>query len=299
MKEVKHSQSHSVVGIFALGLSVGIVEPVDVVDELVGLCTEADGFDVQVSETRVFRIDQEILRLNGHEFRVEPCAEHLAVEGLPPLHVMVIVCLLKWHSGNIGFDLTNIEEHVVDLFVGVGMRTAQVVALANSFLHLEAVVNGKRDVIVENRLHLAFHALDLPKHPIEHLHVHAPLGSDRDIWIQTLHDVSRSDNGHIWANGFYLLLTNPLSTQASTLRIGVSSSSRYVDEALDIWGVLYGFGDGDGHADVGFLELLIFFVEDVGADARDGNVRTLKGKSNLFLIGHVLQFEIGLIAEIR
>ena len=83
------------------------------------------------------------------------------------------------------------------------------------------------------------------------------------------------------------------------MRIGVSSSSRYVDEALDIWGVLYGFGDGDGHADVGFLELLIFFVEDVGADARDGNVRTLKGESNLFLIGHVLQFEIGLIAEIR
>lgn len=73
---------------------------------------------------------------------------------------MVIVCLLKWHSGDIGFDLTNIEEHVVDLFVGVGMRTAQVVALADSFLHLEAVVNGKRDIIVENRLHLAFHALD-------------------------------------------------------------------------------------------------------------------------------------------
>ena len=129
--------------------------------------------------------------------------------------------------------------------------------------------------------------------------MHAPLGSDRDIWIQTLHDVSWPDNRHIRANGFYLLLTDPLSTQASALRIGVSSSSRYVDEALDIWRVLYGFGDGDGHADVGFLELLIFFVEDVGADARDGNVRTLKGKSNLFLIGHVLQFEIGLIAEIR
>lgn len=299
MKEVKHSQSHSVVRIFALGLSVGIVEPVDVVDELVGLCTEADGFDVQVREAEVLRIDAQVLRLDGHELWVEPCAEHLAVEGLPPLHVMIIVCLLKWHSCDIGFDLTNVEEHVVDLFVGVSMRTTQVVALADSFLHLEAVVNGKRDVIVENRLHLAFHALDLPKHPIEHLHVHAPLGSNGDIWIQTLHDVSRPDNGHIWANGFYLLLTNPLSTQAPALRVGVSSSSRYVDEALDIWRVLYGLGDGDGHADVGFFELLILFVEDVGTDTGDGNICALKGKSNLFLVGHVLKLEIGLIAEIR
>ena len=299
MKEVKHSQSHSIVGIFALGLSVVIVEPVDVVDELVGLCTEADRFDVQVSEARVVGIDAEVLRLDSHEFGVEPCAEHLAVEGLPPLHVMVIVCILKWHSGDIGLDLTNIEEHVVDLLVGVCMRTAQVVAFANSFLHLEAVVNGKRDVIVENRLHFALHALDLPEHPIEHLHVHAPLGGDVDIWIQTLHDVSWSDNGHIGANGFYLLLTDPLSTQAPALRIGVSSSSRYVDEALDIWRVLYGFGDGHGHADVCFLELLILFVEDMRADAGDGNVRALKCESDLFFISHVLEFEIGLIAEIR
>ena len=93
--------------------------------------------------------------------------------------------------------------------------------------------------------------------------MHAPLGSDRDIWIQTLHDVSWPDNRHIRANGFYLLLTDPLSTQASALRIGVSSSSRYVDEALDVWRVLYGFGDGDRHTDVGFLELLILFIEDV------------------------------------
>ena len=162
MKEVKHSQSHSVVGIFALGHSVCIVEPIDVVDELVGLCTEADRFDVQVREAKVVRVDAEILRLDSHELRVQPCAEHLAVEGLPPFHVMVIHCLLKWHSRDIRFDLTNIEEHVVDLLVGVSMRTAQVVALADGFLHLEAVVNGKRDVIVENRLHLAFHALNLP-----------------------------------------------------------------------------------------------------------------------------------------
>ena len=129
--------------------------------------------------------------------------------------------------------------------------------------------------------------------------MHAPLGSDRDIWIQTLHDVSWPDNRHIRANGFYLLLTDPLSTQASALRIGVSSSSRYVDEALDVWRVLYGLGDGDGHADVGLLELLILFVEDMGADAGDGNVRALKCESDLFLISHVLEFDIGLIAEIR
>ena len=82
------------------------------------------------------------------------------------------------------------------------------------------------------------------------------------------------------------------------MRIGVSSSSRYVDEALDVWRVLYGFGDGDGHTDVGFLKLLILFIEDVRSDTGDDNVCVLHGEGNFFLISHVLEFEICLVAEI-
>ena len=213
--------------------------------------------------------------------------------------MLVIVGILELNGGGVRFNLANVEEHVVDLLVSVGVRAAELVCFSDGLFHLEAVEDGQGDIVAEHRLHLGVHAFNLPQHPVEHLHVHAPLGSDRDIWIQTLHDVSWPDNRHIRANGFYLLLTDPLSTQAPALRIGVSSSSRYVDEALDIWRVLYGFGDSHGHADVSFLELLILFVEDMGADAGDGNVRALKSESDLFFISHVLEFEIGLKAEIR
>ena len=37
----------------------------------------------------------------------------------------------------------------------------------------------------------------------------------------------------------------------------------------------------------------------MGADTGDGNVGVLKGEGHLLLIGHVLEFEVGLIAEIR
>jgi len=57
-----------------------IVEPVNIVDEFVGLSTEADRLDVQIFEAQVFRVHDQILRLNSHEFGLEPGAEHLAIE---------------------------------------------------------------------------------------------------------------------------------------------------------------------------------------------------------------------------
>ena len=52
-----------------------IVEPVDVVDEFMGLCTKTDWFDVQVIKACVLRIDDKVLRLDGHELWIEPGAE--------------------------------------------------------------------------------------------------------------------------------------------------------------------------------------------------------------------------------
>lgn len=73
-------EGFSVVGRIASGDCVGVVKPVDIVDELVGLGTETDRLDVQVFETEVIGIGEKVLRLDGHELRVEPRAEPLSVE---------------------------------------------------------------------------------------------------------------------------------------------------------------------------------------------------------------------------
>jgi len=62
----------SVVGRVALGDIVGVIQPVDFVDELVGLDSEADGLDVEVFESLVGRVAEELLVLNSHELGVEP-----------------------------------------------------------------------------------------------------------------------------------------------------------------------------------------------------------------------------------
>ena len=63
-------QANSVVCSVALGASVSIVQPVDVIHELVGLSTETDWLDVQVLETLAAWLSDQVLRLNGHELWV-------------------------------------------------------------------------------------------------------------------------------------------------------------------------------------------------------------------------------------
>ncbi len=263
---------HSVVGVVAPVGSVGIVEPVDIVDELVGLCSKADGLDVQVVETEAVWAHSQVLRLNCHELWVEPRPEHLSVERLPPLHVVIVVGVLKLHGGHVGLDLANFEEHVVDFIVGVSVRSAKLVGLSDSLFHLERVHDGKGDIVAEDGLALALHAFDLPKHPVEHLHVHAPLGSDRRVRVQSLHNVSRSKDSDIWADSFDLLLTNPLGSQTLALRVRIGTSGRDVDEALNLGRVLDCLGNSHGHTNVSLLKVLLLLVEDVGADAGNGNV---------------------------
>ena len=62
--------------------------------------------------------------------------------------------------------------------------------------------------------------------------------------------------------------------------------------------VLDGFSDGHWHANVRLFKLILLLVKDVRSDAGDGNVGVLKGEGNFFLIGHVLQLEVSLVAQI-
>jgi len=69
------NEMRSVVSGVALGDIVGVIQPVDFVDQLMGLDSEADGLDMEVFESLVGRVAEELLVLNSHELRVEPRAE--------------------------------------------------------------------------------------------------------------------------------------------------------------------------------------------------------------------------------
>ena len=224
----------SLIGRIPLGHCVRIVQPVHVVHKLVSLRTETDWLDVEIIEAQVLWVHNQVLRLNSHELRVQPCAEPLAVEGLVPLHVVVVVGVLQGHSRHIRFDLTDIKEHLVNLLVSVRVRPAQIVALSNRFLHLQAVKDGQSDVIGKDRLDISIHSLNLPKQSVEHLHVHAPLGCNRHVRVKALHHVGRSQDSHIRADRFNLLLTDPLGAKTPALRVRISTCCRHIHEALDL-----------------------------------------------------------------
>jgi hypothetical protein len=79
---------------------------------------------MQISEAFIHRIANQLLRLNGHELRVKPRSEHLAVERLVPTIVVVLVGIFQFDGCGVGLDLSNVEEHFVDFLVSVRVRTA-------------------------------------------------------------------------------------------------------------------------------------------------------------------------------
>ena len=89
------------------------------------------------------------------------------------------------------------------------MWTAQIIALPNSLLILQAVEDGEGDVVCEDGLDFSVHALNLPQKPVEHLHVHAPFGSNRCVRIESLHDIGGSEDGDVGTDSFHFLLTDP------------------------------------------------------------------------------------------
>jgi hypothetical protein len=174
------------------------------------LRAEADWFDVQISEAFVLRVADKFLRLDGHKLRVEPRSEHLTVEGLVPAVVVVLVGILEFDGGGIGFDLGYVEEHFVNFLVGVGVGASQIVRLSDCLLHFEAVHDSKRYIGDIDGLYQRIHSFNLPVHSVEHFHLHAPFGGDRRILVQKVHDVSWSHDGHIREDGFDFLFSDPL-----------------------------------------------------------------------------------------
>jgi len=123
---------------------------------------------------------------------------------------MIVVRVFELHSSYVWLDLADVEEHIVDFVIVVRVGAAKIVTFSYRLFHLEAIEDGKCNIVHKDRLYIGVHALDLPKHAIEHFHVHAPLGSNSRVRIQVLHDVSRAQDRHIGVNGLHFLLTDPL-----------------------------------------------------------------------------------------
>ena len=171
----------SLVGRLALSYIVSVVKPVDFLNQLVSLGAETDRFYVEISEAFVQGVTNQFLGFSCHELRIEPSSKHLSVERLPPVIMVVLVSVLKFNGSGVWFDLGDIKEHLVYLLVSVDVWATKVVGLSNSFFHLQTVHDCECDISNVHGLHFGIHSFDLPVHAVEHLHLHAPLGSDS--WV--------------------------------------------------------------------------------------------------------------------
>ena len=106
--------------------------------------------------------------------------------------MVVLVDIFKFHHCRVRLYLSNIEKHLIDLTVGVSVGTSQVIGLADSLFHFEAIDNSKSYIIDEHWLDLTVHAINYKVHSVEHLHHHAPLGRYGWVLVDQIEDVSWS-----------------------------------------------------------------------------------------------------------
>ena len=114
---------YSCISTVSLVFFVRIVHPIDFLNELVGLVSETNWFDVQVLEPFVLRVCFQCLRLDGQELWIEPCSEQLAVWRRPPGVLLVGHSLLELDYNRVGLYLSEVEELLVNVLVGVRVRT--------------------------------------------------------------------------------------------------------------------------------------------------------------------------------
>ena len=182
---------------------------------MVGFMAKAYRFDSKMLKSKILRVTNKVLRFNCHEFGVEPLFEDLLDRRLIPLILLILICLFQRNNNRVWFYFCKVKEMFVNFFVSVNMRTSEIVCFPNSFFSFNTIVNCKSHIIGHNWLDLAIHAFDHEVHSVEHLHLHAPLGSDCGDRVEVVEHVSRSNNGHVREDLLHFLLTDPLSSQTS------------------------------------------------------------------------------------
>jgi len=105
----------------------------------------------------------------------------------------------------------------VNLLVSVLVRTSKIVRLANSLFHFKTVHSSKGNIRGVNWGDLSVHAINLPVHTIEHLHLHHPFTSQSGGLMQQVDHHSGTKNSHIGVDSLNFLLTNPLGAETARL----------------------------------------------------------------------------------
>ena len=95
-----------------------------------------------------------------------------------------LIGIFKLDFSCVWLDLCHIKEHLVDLTVRVSERTTQIVALTNGLFHLQSINDSKSHIVSVDWLDLGVHVLNQPVHPVEHFHLHAPLGRKSRVLVQ-------------------------------------------------------------------------------------------------------------------
>ena len=201
-----------------------VVQPVHIVNKLVSFRTKANRLDVEVVKAKIIYVHAQVLRLDSHELWVEPSTEPLTVEGLPPFHMVIVVDVFHGNSCHIRFDLANVKEHFINFLILVSVWATKIIAFTNSLFHLQTIKNGESNIVSKDWLNCCVHTFYLPKHSVKHLHMHTPFGCNCYVRVKSLYHVSGSQDGYIWADSFDFLLPNPLGSQASALRVRISTS---------------------------------------------------------------------------
>lgn len=265
---------------------------------MVCFVSKAHWLDPKIGELQiVWRCDQ-LLRVDSDEFWGKPVLEKLFVGGLEPFIVLVLIHLLKGHDDGIRLDLRQVEEMLVYLLEGVGVWATEVICFTRRLFSLDAIVDGEGNIVRHNWLELAVHALNCEVHTVEHFQLHAPPSSDGRSWIDIIEHVGWSQNRHIWECFLDLLLTDPLGSEASGLRVGISTSSRNMNQSFHVWISSACLGNGDWDSDVGVLEVRQLGGVHLRSNAVDDGVLGSDNVGQVSLASEILEVHVGLIAEI-
>eukprot|EP00350_Pseudokeronopsis_sp_OXSARD2_P008448 CAMPEP_0170563926 /NCGR_PEP_ID=MMETSP0211-20121228/69848_1 /TAXON_ID=311385 /ORGANISM="Pseudokeronopsis sp., Strain OXSARD2" /LENGTH=191 /DNA_ID=CAMNT_0010882779 /DNA_START=86 /DNA_END=661 /DNA_ORIENTATION=+ len=180
--------------------------------------------DVEVRKRLVLRVHQQVLRLHGNEFREQPRPEQLAVVRLPELIVLVFIDIFQVDHHTVRLYHSHIEELLVELLIGVGVWASKVVALPDSLLHLEAVQDCESHIIGKHWLYSSIHAFYDEVHPVEELHLHAPLASEGRLRVVLVEHERGSQDSHVRVDILHFLFSDPLGPETGTLGVRVCGS---------------------------------------------------------------------------
>ena len=238
------------------------------------------------------------MSLNGKEFWVQPGSEKFSVWREEPWVLLVFKGFLVFNLDTVWLDFCETEELLINILIGVGMWSSELISLTHSLLILDAIIDSQSDIVGEDWLNFSVHSLDYKIHSVEHFHLHTPFSCDGSIRVLVIHHVGWSNDSNIWEYFLDLLLSNPFGSESHTLRVWISSSGGHMNKSLNIWVGSASLGNGNWHMNVSILEVFFLLVVDVRSNDIDNSVLISDHVVQIGLASEVIKLHIRLISKI-